>query len=220
MFTTLWKIGLQFLPWSYFAANTVTPTTCLSSSTLLALVSCFDTYTVPENFYTATTYNAAQPTTTQRADWRVLVQRLLSVDNGNCAAVSIPSSLQGIYGVTSFQSFCVLYEVTSSAGTYDKGWGFMAVPSSRSQISRHVHISAPHTHYDTGTVEQATAIFQTTRSNSLLVAGRTRTAYLEPSNCIIPTSPTQTYYMTDPAHNNVSSTCESDSEICLSMVFP
>jgi len=57
-----------------------------------------------------------------------LVQRLLSVDNGSSAAVSFPPSLQGIYGLRSLQSYCVLHEITSSTTTYNKpGWGFMIV---------------------------------------------------------------------------------------------
>ena len=74
----------------------------------------------------------------------------------------------------------------------------MVVPSFRSQISRHLHFSTPCPKYDTGTVEQAAAIFQMTGSNSLLVAGRNRNAYLLFSECIVPTLPTQDWYMTDP----------------------
>jgi len=204
MFATSWKLGLQVLPWTNsFTTNTV-PTTCFSSSsTLVDLVHCFDTYTVPKGFYTSTTYDNAQPTVTQRADWRTLVERLLSVDNETCETVSIPSSLDGIYAVRAFQRFCVLYETTSSGGgggggIYDKGWGFMVVPSLRSAIARHVHISAPHPKFDLGTVEQAAAIFDLTGSNSLLAPGRHRHAFLHGSSCV------PSYSITDPSHNTVS----------------
>ena len=73
-------------------------------------------------FYTAETYVSAQPTDVQRADWRVLVNRILLVDSGSCDNVPIPgSSIESIYAVRSFQGYCVLYEITSTAGTYDKG---------------------------------------------------------------------------------------------------
>jgi hypothetical protein len=88
-------------------------------------------------------------------------------------------------------------------GTYLKGWGFMVVPASRVAVSRSVHISAPHPGYDLGTVEQAASIFENTGSKSLLVPGRTRTAFLKSSDCIVPVSARQDYFMTDPAHNNV-----------------
>lgn len=201
MFSVLWKASLQFLLWTHYFSSWVTtaPATCFStSSTLVALVSCFDTYTVPEGFYNATTYADAQPIGTQRADLKDLVQGLLSVDGGNCGTATIPSSLATIYAVASFQGYCVLYETTSSGGTYSKGWGFMVVPSFKSQIARHLHFSAPHPKFDTGTVQQAAYIFSTTGSNSLLVPGRHRNAYIYPSDCI------PSYSITDPAHNIVS----------------
>src|SRR6266704_6562550 len=95
MFSVLWKLGLQLLPWTYYfsTSTTTAPTTCFdTSSTLLELVSCFDTYTVPEGFYTAETYDSAQPTDVQRGDWRILVNRILSVDSGSCDTVPIPGS--------------------------------------------------------------------------------------------------------------------------------
>ncbi len=198
MFATLWKFGLQVLPWTNYLATTTPTTECFSSSTLVNLVHCFDKYTVPREFYTDTTYDNAQPTVTQRADWRILVDRLLSVDSENCGTVAIPSSLGDIYAVRSFQHYCVLYETTSSGGIYDKGWGFIVVPSLRSAVARHIHVSAPHPKFDSGTVEQAAAIFGLTGSNSLLVTGRHRDAFLHESDCVPP------YSKTDPAHNTVS----------------
>jgi hypothetical protein len=78
----------------------------------------------------------------------------------------------------------------------------MIVPARRSSVSRNVHVSAPHPGYDLGTVEQAAAVYEATGANSLLVPGRTRTAFLENSACIAPTSPSQEYYKTDPGYNN------------------
>ncbi|RXW22122.1 hypothetical protein EST38_g3742 [Candolleomyces aberdarensis] len=56
--------------------------------------------------------------------------------------------------------------------------------------------------YDLGTVEQAAALFELIGAKSLLIAGRTRTALMKPSQCIIPKG-SQPYYVTDPAHNNL-----------------
>ena len=178
MFSVLWKIGLQFLPWThYFSTSTTTaPATCVTSSCGSRFF--FDTYTVPEGFYTDTTYADAQPTETQRGEWRTLVQRLLTVDNANCG-ITPPSTLVDIYAICSFQEYCVLYETTlNSRGTYNKGWGSMIVPSLRFHVARRIHISAPHPGADFGTVEQAAAIFQRTGSNSLLVTGRHRNAFI------------------------------------------
>jgi len=79
------------------------------------------------------------------------------------------------------------------------------VPAFRGAVSRSVHISAPHPGYDLGTVEQAAYVFENTGSKSLLVPGWMRTAFLQPSNGIVPASAKQDYYMIDPAHNNVCS---------------
>ena len=135
-------------------------------------------------------------------DWKEAVKALLDVD-GNCSTTSLPLSLQGLYVIEPFKDYCVLYETITQCGTYLKGWGFMVVPAFRVAISRSVHISAPHPRYDLGTVEQAASVFGNTGAKSLLVPGRTRTAFLKSSDCIVPVSPMQDYYMTDPAHNNV-----------------
>ena len=83
----------------------------LLSSSLRAL-------TRTEGFYTAETYASAQPTDVQRADWRVLVNRILVIDSGSCDTVPIPgSSIESLYAVRSFQGYCILYEITSTAGT-------------------------------------------------------------------------------------------------------
>ncbi|KDR78079.1 hypothetical protein GALMADRAFT_138224 [Galerina marginata CBS 339.88] len=179
----------------------MSPRSCLQiAPTVEALVTCLDKFTVPHAYYDAMTHELAQPVGTQREDWKAVVQALLDV-NGSCPGTLVPLSLQGLYTVEPFQGFCVLYETASRCGTYLKGWGFFIVPSSQRDISRNVHISAPHPGYDLGTVEQAAAVFEATGSRSLLVPGRTRTAFLSTSDCIVPTSPKQDYYKTDPAHN-------------------
>lgn len=78
----------------------------------------------------------------------------------------------------------------------------MIVPARREAVSRDVHISAPHPGFDVGTPAQAAYIFKATGSKSFLMAGRTRTAFLNPSPCIS-TASLSGYYETDPAHNNV-----------------
>jgi len=113
------------------------------------------------------------------------------------------AALQGLYDIEVFRDFCILYETSAQCGTYLKGWGFMVVPAFGVAVSRSVHISAPHPGYNLGTVEQAASIFENTGSKSLLVPGRTRTAFLKSPDCIVPVSARQDYYMTDPAHNNV-----------------
>ena len=183
----------------------VSPTICLRHATsIVGLATCLDQFTIPPAFYDPLSYDLAQPIGSQREDWKDLTTRLLSVD-GNCSITPIPLSLKGIYAVETFQNYCVLYESTSPCGNYLKGWGYMIVPSTQRGISRNVHISAPHPGYDMGTVQQAASIFSLTGSRSLLVAGRDRRAFLDPSDCIQPSSPSQSYYKTDPAHNDVSS---------------
>lgn len=81
----------------------------------------------------------------------------------------------------------------------------MVVPRLRTSVSRSVHFSAPHPIYDCGTVQQAAFLFESTGSQSLYVAGRTRVAFSEPSECISSesVSPSQRYYKSDPTHNNL-----------------
>ena len=201
MFASWTRFLLQFIPQIYQDAQL--PSSCLQhSQTIQGLATCLDKFTVPHDSYTPWTYTLAQPTANQRKDWKMAVKSLLEVD-GNCSATSVPLSLQGLYDIEPFKHYCVLYETSTQCGTYLKGWGFMVVPSFRVAVSRNVHISAPHPGYDLGTVEQASSVFENTGSKSFLVPGRTRTAFLKSSNCIVPVSSSQDYYMTDPAHNNV-----------------
>ncbi|KAJ7259791.1 hypothetical protein C8J57DRAFT_491371 [Mycena rebaudengoi] len=181
--------------------------TCLHNSiaTFEDLVACFDTYTVPDGHYTGDTYNAAQPNPQQLAGWTELVSSLVSVD-GNCTSVVVPASLSDIYSVSLFADptgpeYCVASESTTVDGFYAKGWGLVVVPSTRAAVLRTIHLSAPHPAFDLFTPEQAGALFKSTGAKSLLVAGRSRNAFREPTDCIIPTSNSTVYFKTDPAHD-------------------
>ena len=182
------------------------PSLCLHSKTLERLTECLEEFIVPRGFYDRVSYNAAQPDISQRAAWSSVISSLLHID-GNCSSIQVPDSLKGIYDVVTFTentgaSFCVFFELTADCHAYRKGWGAMIVPARREAVSRDVHISAPHPGFDVGTPAQAAYIFKATGSKSLLIAGRTRTAFLNPSPCIS-TGSLSGYYETDPAHNNV-----------------
>lgn len=180
-----------------------------SARSLGSLIQCLETFTVPENYYDQFSYLDAQPTEPQREGWFAAVATLLSTHN-NCSSAIVPSSLHNIYDAAPFtdiggQSFCVLYERTVSPcnSRYEKGWGFMVVPSSRDGVSRSLHLSAPHPFYDIGTPTQATHLFKEIGAKSLLIPGRMRPAYNVPSTCVLSRSSKSMYYMTDPAHNDV-----------------
>ena len=202
---TILHLTTQFLQVSKdskFIASTPTPASCFKSSTTIdALVTCLEIFIVPSEYYNKETYEAAQPISKQRDDWKTLINSFLSVD-GDCS-ISIPLSLQGIYTIETFNAMCVLYETSSLKGVYTKGWGFMLVPRLRSSVSRTIHFSAPHPIYDRETVRQAAFLFESTGSKSLLVPGRVRTAFSEPSECISTVFPRQEYYKTDTTHNIV-----------------
>lgn len=165
---------------------TPSPSSCLkTSATINVLVTCLEVFTVPSEYYSKATYEAAQPTSDQRDDWKHLIKLFLSVD-GDCSSILIPFSLQGIYTIETFKNMCVLYEAAIEEGIYSKGWGFMVVPRLRTSVSRTLHFSAPHPVYDRTTVEQAAFLFESTGSQSLLVPGRTRTAFSNPRNVSLP----------------------------------
>ncbi|KAF9526194.1 hypothetical protein CPB83DRAFT_817391 [Crepidotus variabilis] len=209
MLANLW--GVLFEPalrWVTLLAGKeleLTPAVCIQkSSSLLKLALCMDKFTIPHAYYDPATYDLSQPVGSQREDWKRLVQQLLDVDTfGLCSAIPIPPSLKGIYTIEYFKGYCILHELTSPCGFYLKGWGYMIVPASDTRVSRDIHLAAPHPGYDLGTVEQVASMFERTGARSMLVAGRNRTALLEESSCIIPTSPRQYYYKTDPTHNNL-----------------
>ncbi|KAF7293867.1 hypothetical protein HMN09_01182800 [Mycena chlorophos] len=190
------------------ALASLSPIPCLhNSSTLETLVACFDNYTVPYDFYTAETYAEAQPLADQLHDWTTLIDSVLSVD-GSCSSIPIPPSIAEIYSLSLFSDtsgpgaqYCVLSELYSLDGAYARGWGLFVVPATAQGVQRDVHLAAPHPQYDLFTPEQAGALFKAVGARSLLIAGRQRTAYALPSDCVVPTSNITVYYKTDPAHD-------------------
>jgi hypothetical protein len=174
---------------------------------IVDLVHCLGGYTVPGDFYNESTYNAAQPTTSQRVDWASAVHNLLEVDLEETCRTEhiIPEGIRDIYSAISYKeqsnpgpSYCLLYEHTSYNGSYTKGWGFMLtrIDASRSSL----HLSTPHPWFDGDTPEQAGYVLADVGAKSLLVAGRHRRAYFGDSPCI---HGKVKYYATDPTHNNV-----------------
>lgn len=192
------------------------PANCIGatgSTTIRNLVNCFNGYTVPHDTYTDITYNAAQPSTTERTAWVTAVNALLNVD-GNCATATVPSAISSLYRIDLFtesagagKSYCVLSESTiTSGGYYTKGWGLFAVPATAAAVDRDVHFSAPHPQADSNTPQQAAALFGSTSGRTLLVHGRNRTSYFDGqgavSGCVAGSGST-IYYKADAAHDNV-----------------
>lgn len=209
---TLWTLrfpSLLFLFSWIFASQDDTPASCISrSKDLVSLATCLDTFTILPDYYDGPSYHDAQPTEDEREAWTTAITSLLSVD-GNCSSLTVPPGLESSYSIRKFtppgrrSSYCVLVEHSLDCNGFPRGWGHIIVPETRAQVSRFLHISAPHPKYDVGTIEQATALFELSGAKSLLLAGRTRTAYMQPSTCIVPAS--QPYWKTDPSHSNVSS---------------
>jgi len=199
----------------FVTSVTAAPPACLTSSTFEQLVDCLDDYTVPENFYVnETAYIAAQPTVAQASAWSTAVTNLMSVGVGTytcntaIATITNTSALWNIYNFATYSDsvthmdYCVLIESTSTTGgVYTKGWGFLAVPVTHSATNG-VHLSAPHPAFDQDTPQQAGALFKRVGARSLLIAGRSRLAYMVATTCVIPSNPSTTYYKTDPAHDN------------------
>ncbi|KAF5353363.1 hypothetical protein D9756_007861 [Leucocoprinus leucothites] len=185
------------------------PDACFESTqTLEDLVDCFEVHTVRENFYDEDSYTAAQPTNSQRGAWSQAVSTLLHTNN-NCSSTIVPPIIQDIYTAAPFtdvdgEQFCVLYEktVSPSSNFFEKGWGFMIVPSSQDAVARHIHLAGPHPFSDGTTSAQATQSFKGSRAKSVLIPGRVRTAFGAPSSCIMGTA-TTTYWLTDVAHNDL-----------------
>ncbi|KAK0201935.1 hypothetical protein DFS33DRAFT_1350997 [Desarmillaria ectypa] len=178
-------------------------TNCLANSsitTLVDLAGCFNKYTVQKDYYNIETYSAAQPNSTRLESWGDLITSLLYVDN-NCTSVTNPPSLQDIYTISKFDSYCVLSERhVNEMGFYDKGWGLFIVPSSRNDTKRNIHLAMPHPLFDFRTPTQAVSLFEMASARSLLVSGRHRRAYHSPTDCL-PSTERTTYYRTDPAHD-------------------
>lgn len=188
-------------------ADSKGPSACFGASTTLEqLVDCFDHYLVSPDYYDLSRYNAAQPNTEERAAWRESVASLLAADN-NCSSIIVPPPIAGLYSITPFTdpsgSYCVLSESASVDGMYSRGWGLAVVPAARRAVSRFIHISAPHPASEFGTMRQAAALFKATGAKSLLVPGRLRAAFREPTDCVS-SPPREVYYKTDPTHDKVN----------------
>ncbi|KAJ3789323.1 hypothetical protein GGU10DRAFT_260983 [Lentinula aff. detonsa] len=186
----------------------LSPKDCLALHNLNDLISCLDAFTVSPGFYDAVSYAAAQPTEEENTAWTSVVSSMLDVNANDCSSIKLPSVLEHFYVVTTFsdadstRSFCILSETTTSVNqNYTKGWGSMIVPASAKQISRRLHLSAPHPQADINTPQQAGAIFVLSGAHSLLVSGRFRSAYAMETDCIPPTQPRKRYFKTDPTHD-------------------
>ncbi|KZW04420.1 hypothetical protein EXIGLDRAFT_599281 [Exidia glandulosa HHB12029] len=209
---------LHFLPGTLPLSSSIplSPNTCLNASnTFEQLINCFNGFTFPHDSYTATTYAQAQPEPAERASWTTAVSTLLAIDGEDftCAdalsSLVAPNPLGGLYTYSLFhddeteEEFCILHETTSvvvnGTAVYAKGWGLVAVPATRSCAQRDLHFAAPHPEWDLETPQQAAALFKSTHARSLLIAGRIRTAFMEPTDCIV--SSTSSNWKTDPAHD-------------------
>ncbi|KAJ3936000.1 MAG: hypothetical protein NXY57DRAFT_886770 [Lentinula lateritia] len=184
------------------------PKDCLTHNTLNDLINCLDAFSVSPDFYDASSYAAAQPTDEENSAWTSVIYSMLNANANDCADITLPAVLEHIYAVTTFsdanvnRTFCVLSETTASAySNYTKGWGLMVVPASDKDISRHIHLSAPHPQADINTPQQAGAIFTLSGAHSLLISGRFRSAYAVQTDCIIPAGAKKVFYKTDPAHD-------------------
>ncbi|KAF9075539.1 hypothetical protein BDP27DRAFT_1415323 [Rhodocollybia butyracea] len=209
MFTFVVVNWLSFhFNWSNNIAASSSPKFCLQQCTLNALINCLDVFTVPPDFYNESTYAAAQPRDEENAAWMSVITAMLNTNTADCTDVALPSPLKNIYAVTLFtdldtkKAFCVFSETTAlSNNTFAKGWGTMVVPASTKDISRHIHLSAPHPQADMHTPQQAGAMFTLSGAHSLLISGRFRSAYSSPTNCTLSVNSKTVFYKTDPAHD-------------------
>ncbi|TFK21850.1 hypothetical protein FA15DRAFT_672144 [Coprinopsis marcescibilis] len=191
---------------------------CLTTSTTIeALTTCLVGYTVPSGFYNSggvgglSGYTTAQPTSSERTAWSTAVNNLLNI-NGDCPTtpVDVPG-LGGTYTMARFtessdgRAFCVISEKNTFAGTtnvFARGWGFVIATANNADHLRALHFSAPHPIYDQTTPTQASALFKRVNAKSLVVAGRHRQASSESSACATPSNASDTYYRTDPSHDD------------------
>jgi hypothetical protein len=169
---------------------------------------------------TLETYTAIQPTDQQRTAWRDVVTSLLNAEDykhPDCFTIreSIPHELQGIYTVAEVDNgkFCALVEVDTvrrrgdaDGEEYGKGWGLFVVPIRKNPngiAGTSVHLSAPHPVYDLYTAAQATYVFEQTGAKSLYIPGRSRKAFLEPTDCVVDPKSKTEYSKTDATHDKV-----------------
>ncbi|KAJ3502373.1 hypothetical protein NLJ89_g8917 [Agrocybe chaxingu] len=190
------------------------PITCpTTTGSLEDLVKCFESLTIPRDYYTCTTYANAQPQTSELTGWTDAITRLLNAD-GTCA-LPPNSPISSSYTVSRFTDgltrdpFCVLHEtnavVTPTRGTrFEKGWGVFIVPANNVPSIRPLHFSAPHPLFDTGTLAQAASTLKRTVSKSFLIEGRHRHALSSVSaggSCFESCQGPE-YDRTDGAHDN------------------
>lgn len=166
--------------------------TCPSSTTLESLVTCIRTQ-IPQsgsNGYVA-------PTSTQRADWRTVVNQILQ---GSCD-FAVPASLNGIVQVRTFtdtgngRNYCLLMEVLNQNGNgyVDYGFGTFIVYNGATRQLSH---QAVHPISDSTTERQAVTVFKDTGSRSYLMAGAQRNANSAASTC------RPSYPESDASHNS------------------
>jgi hypothetical protein len=165
--------------------------TCPSSMTLDALVTC-----IRAQMPRAASNGYVAPTPSQRADWRILVNRMLQ---GSCD-FAVPLSLDGIVQVRTFtdtgngRSYCLLIEVRDQDGdgVVDHGFGTFLV---NRDATRELSHQAVHPIFDSNTEIQAVIVFKGTDSRSFLMAGAHRNANSAASACL------PAHRESDPSHN-------------------
>jgi hypothetical protein len=156
-----------------------TDLTCPSSMTLESLVTCIRTQ-MPQSG----SNGFVAPTSTERADWRTIVNQILQ---GSCD-FAVPASLNGIVQVKTFtdagngRKYCLLMEVLDQNGNgfVDHGFGTFIVYNSATRQLSH---QAVHPIADSTTESQAVTVFKETDSRSYLMAGAHRDANSAASTC-------------------------------------
>jgi hypothetical protein len=178
--------------------NTPTPTatpnpsrlTCPSATTLEQLVNCI----IAQGPYSSGA-GYVEPSSIIKRDWQATVRLMME---GRCD-MPLPSSLAPIMSIKSFlasdngKRYCVFYETADANGNgkVDKGWGtFIVYPTS----SKPLVIQAPHPVADTGTQDEAIAVFKDTGARAYLLMGAHRSASSTPA-C------QYSYQTSDPAHD-------------------
>lgn len=235
-FVTVLLSSFTTLPWIGGAPNVPIPTpsqppAAFRTQDLSSLLENHLSLIIQGNL-TLETYSAIQPTDQQRTAWRNVVTSLLNAaddEHPDCHAIRerIPHELQGIYTVTEVDNgkFCALVEVDTvrrgdDGEEYGKGWGLFVVPTQKNGIGisgTAVHLSAPHPVYDLYTAAQATYVFEWTGAKSLYIPGRSRMAFLEPTDCVVDPKLKTKYWKTDATHDKVCCALQFDG--CVYMLI-
>jgi hypothetical protein len=173
--------------------------TCPSSTTLESLVMCLRNQ-MPQS----ESNGYVVPTSTQRADWRTVVNQMLQ---GSCD-FAVPASLNGIVQVKTFtdtgngRNYCLLMEVLDQNGNgyVDNGFGTFIVYNSATRQLSH---QAVHPISDSTTESQAVTVFKETDSRSYLMAGAHRHANSAASTCLqCDPEPDASHPESDASHNS------------------